>query len=155
MQLGDFGLAKWKTGDDPLQTRIMGTLGWDSIQAFVVICQIIYVLQNPKLLIKAKINKLCCYPCRYLAPEYAEEGIVSEGTDVYSFGVILIQLISGRLVGNSNNPEKHQQSLRQWVSSILYVFEYSLNSSIFIAFFEIFTITKKRNLTRFQFQWPW
>ncbi|KAG4392955.1 hypothetical protein GLYMA_04G242900v4 [Glycine max] len=25
--LGDFGLAKWKTGDDTLQTRIMGTLG--------------------------------------------------------------------------------------------------------------------------------
>ncbi|XP_057440109.1 proline-rich receptor-like protein kinase PERK14 [Lotus japonicus] len=80
--LGDFGLAKWKTGDDPLQTRIMGTLG-------------------------------------YLAPEYAEEGIVSEGTDVYSFGVILIQLISGRLVGNSNNPEKHQQSLRQWAEPII------------------------------------
>ncbi|KAG5045672.1 hypothetical protein JHK82_015059 [Glycine max] len=81
--LGDFGLAKWKTGDDTLQTRIMGTLG-------------------------------------YLAPEYAEDGIVSVGTDVYSYGIILLQLISGRQVGNSNNPEQQQQqSLRQWAEPMI------------------------------------
>ncbi|KAL2339704.1 hypothetical protein Fmac_007644 [Flemingia macrophylla] len=79
--LGDFGLAKWKTGDDTLQTRIMGTLG-------------------------------------YLAPEYAEDGIVSVGTDVYSYGIVLLQLISGRQVGNSTNPEQHQ-SLRQWAEPII------------------------------------
>ncbi|RDX62847.1 Proline-rich receptor-like protein kinase PERK8, partial [Mucuna pruriens] len=79
--LGDFGLAKWKTGDDTLRTRIMGTLG-------------------------------------YLAPEYAEDGIVSVGTDVYSYGIILLQLISGRRVGNSNNPEQ-QQSLRQWAKPMI------------------------------------
>ncbi|XP_061373360.1 proline-rich receptor-like protein kinase PERK14 [Gastrolobium bilobum] len=80
--LGDFGLAKWKNGDDTLQTRnIMGTLG-------------------------------------YLAPEYAEDGIVSVRTDVYSYGVILLQLISGRKVGNSNNPEQ-QQSLRQWAEPMI------------------------------------
>ncbi|KAL3026297.1 hypothetical protein AAZX31_04G223400 [Glycine max] len=77
--LGDFGLAKWKTGDDTLQTRIMGTLG-------------------------------------YLAPEYAEDGIVSVGTDVYSYGIIL--LISGRQVGNSKNPEQ-QQSLRLWAEPMI------------------------------------
>jgi len=27
MQLGDFGLAKWKTSNESPQTRIMGTLG--------------------------------------------------------------------------------------------------------------------------------
>lgn len=26
-QLGDFGLAKWKTSDDPVYTLILGTLG--------------------------------------------------------------------------------------------------------------------------------
>ncbi|XP_004502563.1 proline-rich receptor-like protein kinase PERK10 isoform X2 [Cicer arietinum] len=80
--LGDFGLAKWSTGDDPMQTRIMGTFG-------------------------------------YLAPEYAEDGIVSEGTDVYSYGVTLLQLISGRQVGNFNNPDQQQQSLRQWAEPII------------------------------------
>ncbi|BAT78737.1 hypothetical protein VIGAN_02146100 [Vigna angularis var. angularis] len=54
----------------------------------------------------------------YLAPEYAEDGIVSEGTDVYSYGIILLQLISGRQVGNSNNPEQ-QQSLRQWAEPMI------------------------------------
>ena len=26
-QLGDFGLAKWKTNNDPIYTRILGTFG--------------------------------------------------------------------------------------------------------------------------------
>ncbi|KAG4969475.1 hypothetical protein JHK82_035175 [Glycine max] len=72
--LGDFGLAKWKTSDNTLHTRIMGTLG-------------------------------------YLAPEYAEDGIVSVGVDVYAFGIILLQLITGRKPTSS--PEQHL-SLRQW-----------------------------------------
>lgn len=54
--------------------------------------------------------------CRYLAPEYAENGIVSVRTDVYAFGIVLIQLISGRKALDSNI-ENHQQSLRQWVRS--------------------------------------
>ncbi|XP_054789210.1 proline-rich receptor-like protein kinase PERK10 isoform X2 [Prosopis cineraria] len=79
--LGDFGLAKWKTGgDETMQTRIMGTSG-------------------------------------YLAPEYAEEGVVSVGTDVYAYGVVLLQLISGRKVGMSSNPE--QPSLRQWAEILI------------------------------------
>ncbi|KAG6626101.1 hypothetical protein CIPAW_15G024100 [Carya illinoinensis] len=71
--LGDFGLAKWKTSDDPVYTLILGTLG-------------------------------------YLAPEYAEEGIVSVRTYVYSFGIVLLQLISGRKVIDAN-VEDQQQSL--------------------------------------------
>ncbi|XP_066347264.1 inactive protein kinase SELMODRAFT_444075-like [Miscanthus floridulus] len=59
--LGDFGLAKWKAGDDNIQTRILGQTG-----------------------------------C--LAPEYAQYGMVSVRTDVYAFGIVLFQLISGRKV---------------------------------------------------------
>lgn len=59
--LGDFGLAKWKAGDDNIQTRILGQTG-------------------------------------YLAPEYAQYGMVSVRTDVYAFGIVLFQLISGRKV---------------------------------------------------------
>lgn len=55
---------------------------------------------------------------RYLAPEYAENGIVSVRTDVYSFGIVLIQLISGRKVVDSNRLDQ-QQSLRQWVGSLI------------------------------------
>ncbi|CAJ1971963.1 unnamed protein product [Sphenostylis stenocarpa] len=75
--LGDFGLAKWKTSDKILQTRIMGTLG-------------------------------------YLAPEYAEDGIVSVAADVYAYGIILLQLITGRKATSS--PEQNL-SLRQWAEA--------------------------------------
>lgn len=51
--------------------------------------------------------------CRYLAPEYAEFGIVSVRTDVYSFGVLLFQLISGRPVIDEDNG--HSQHILQWV----------------------------------------
>ncbi|GJZ84681.1 serine/threonine-protein kinase CDG1-like protein isoform X1, partial [Tanacetum coccineum] len=79
--LGDFGLAKWKTNGSPIQTRILGTLG-------------------------------------YLAPEYAENGMVSVRTDVYAYGITLIQLISGRKVV-SPNIEDHHQSLRQWAEPLV------------------------------------
>ncbi|KAL3513768.1 hypothetical protein ACH5RR_026485 [Cinchona calisaya] len=79
--LGDFGLAKWRTGEEDIYTRILGTLG-------------------------------------YLAPEYAENGIVSVRTDVYSFGIVLIQLMSGRKVVDSNRLDQ-QQSLRQWAVPLI------------------------------------
>lgn len=55
-------------------------------------------------------QKLAFGSCRYLAPEYAEEGIVSVRTYVYSFGIVLLQLISGRKVIDAN-VEDQQQSL--------------------------------------------
>ncbi|XP_073294798.1 serine/threonine-protein kinase CDG1-like [Primulina huaijiensis] len=79
--LADFGLAKWTTNVDDIQTRILGTLG-------------------------------------YLAPEYAENGIVSVRTDVYAFGIVLIQLISGRKAVDSTR-EDYQPSLRQWALSLI------------------------------------
>jgi serine/threonine protein kinase len=37
-----------------------------------------------------------CVPSGYLAPEYASFGIVSEKVDVYSFGIVLLEIVSGR-----------------------------------------------------------
>ncbi|XP_021605154.1 inactive protein kinase SELMODRAFT_444075 isoform X4 [Manihot esculenta] len=54
----------------------------------------------------------------YLAPEYAENGIVSVRTDVYAFGIILLQLISGQKVVDPKR-EKGQQSLRQWAEPLI------------------------------------
>jgi len=33
---------------------------------------------------------------RYFAPEYVMHGIVNEKTDIYSFGVLLLEIITGR-----------------------------------------------------------
>ncbi|KAJ0025054.1 hypothetical protein Pint_08040 [Pistacia integerrima] len=79
--LGDFGLARWKSTEDPVQTKILGTLG-------------------------------------YVAPEYAENGIVSVRTDVYAFGIVLIQLLSGRKVFDTNR-EEEQPSLREWAEPLI------------------------------------
>ncbi|CAL9763524.1 unnamed protein product [Musa acuminata subsp. burmannicoides] len=53
----------------------------------------------------------------YIAPEYAEFGIVSVRTDVYAFGIILFQLISGRRVLDEANG--HHQHLLQWVEPLV------------------------------------
>ncbi|KZV17353.1 inactive protein kinase [Dorcoceras hygrometricum] len=54
----------------------------------------------------------------YLAPEYRENGMCSPSTDVYAFGVILIQMISGRrdVVPTRDNPRK---SMRQWALPLI------------------------------------
>ncbi|XP_047976149.1 serine/threonine-protein kinase CDG1-like isoform X2 [Salvia hispanica] len=54
----------------------------------------------------------------YLAPEYAEDGIVSIRTDVYAFGVILIQLISGRRSIDLDR-DGQQVPLRQWAFPLI------------------------------------
>ena len=34
--------------------------------------------------------------CSYVAPEYASTGMLNERSDVYSFGILLMEIISGR-----------------------------------------------------------
>ncbi|KAI5064091.1 hypothetical protein GOP47_0020761 [Adiantum capillus-veneris] len=49
----------------------------------------------------------------YLAPEYAESGQVSWRADVYAFGVVLLELITGRKAIDLLRPPG-QQSLSEW-----------------------------------------
>jgi serine/threonine protein kinase len=53
-----------------------------------------------------------------LAPEYFMHGKVSDKIDVYAFGVVLLELLSGRKPINNESP-KGQESLVMWVSSFL------------------------------------
>ncbi|KAK6925515.1 Serine-threonine/tyrosine-protein kinase, catalytic domain [Dillenia turbinata] len=52
----------------------------------------------------------------YLAPEYAENGKVSTKTDVYAFGVVLLQLITGRWTTDARLGET---SLVGWARPLL------------------------------------
>uniref|UniRef100_A0A2P2JDS6 Serine/threonine-protein kinase CDG1 n=1 Tax=Rhizophora mucronata TaxID=61149 RepID=A0A2P2JDS6_RHIMU len=55
--------------------------------------------------------------CRYLAPEYAENGVVSVTTDIYAFGIDLLQLVSGRKAADTKGVDG--QSLRQWAELVI------------------------------------
>jgi len=55
----------------------------------------------------------------YLAPEYFMYGKVSDKIDVYAFGVVLLELISGREPIDSKTCEGHEISLVTWAKPIL------------------------------------
>ncbi|KAL5564418.1 hypothetical protein UlMin_028362 [Ulmus minor] len=51
----------------------------------------------------------------YLAPEYAIRGQVTRKADIYSFGVLLVEIVSGRCNTNKRLPAKEQYLLeRAW-----------------------------------------
>ncbi|KAL5714591.1 hypothetical protein ACHQM5_016529 [Ranunculus cassubicifolius] len=54
----------------------------------------------------------------YLAPEYFMYGKVNEKIDVYAFGVVLLEILSGRKPISNEYPEG-QQSLVMWATPIL------------------------------------
>ena len=50
----------------------------------------------------------------YLAPEYASSGKLTEKSDVFSYGVVLIELITGRQPYDLAEPFM-EEGLVQWV----------------------------------------
>ena len=52
--------------------------------------------------------------CRYLAPEYASSGKLTDRSDVFSFGVVLLELITGRKPVDTSQP-LGEESLVEWV----------------------------------------
>lgn len=62
--------------------------------------------------------------CRgYLAPEYVFEGRLSEKVDIYSFGVVLLEVVSGRKNIDPNvSPDKTY--LPRWVSAQIFFIQH-------------------------------
>ncbi|KAF7851394.1 hypothetical protein BT93_L4013 [Corymbia citriodora subsp. variegata] len=54
----------------------------------------------------------------YLAPEYFQHGKVSDKTDVYAFGVVLLELITGRKPIEANQPAG-EENLVLWAKPLL------------------------------------
>ncbi|XP_042435793.1 pto-interacting protein 1-like [Zingiber officinale] len=54
----------------------------------------------------------------YLAPEYFMYGKASNKIDVYAFGVVLLELLTGRMPINDNSP-KGQKSLVMWATQVI------------------------------------
>ncbi|KAL0464487.1 UNVERIFIED_CONTAM: Proline-rich receptor-like protein kinase PERK9 [Sesamum latifolium] len=60
----------------------------------------------------------CCCTFGYLAPEYFMHGKLNEKIDVYAFGVVLLELLSGRKPIDNGFPNG-QESLVMWAKHIL------------------------------------
>ena len=59
---------------------------------------------------------------RYLAPEYASSGKLTEKSDVFSFGVVLLELLTGRKPVDSSQP-LGPESLVEWVLTYMYILD--------------------------------
>ena len=53
-----------------------------------------------------------------MAPDYASSGKLTEKSDVFSFGVVLLELITGRKPVDASQPVG-DESLVEWVSYIV------------------------------------
>jgi serine/threonine protein kinase len=51
----------------------------------------------------------------YLVPEYATKGLVSEKIDIYSLGVLLLEIVSGKM-SIVRDETKKPMVLIEWVS---------------------------------------
>uniref|UniRef100_M4EKG9 Serine-threonine/tyrosine-protein kinase catalytic domain-containing protein n=1 Tax=Brassica campestris TaxID=3711 RepID=M4EKG9_BRACM len=68
---------------------------------------------------------------RYLAPEYFMHGIVDEKTDVFAFGVLLLEIITGRRAVDTAS----RQSIAMWVMILKLcksIFHFHLQSPVIL-----------------------
>jgi len=89
-------------------TRVMGTFGW------VKCCHISESSSIYDIIIQNSWLDFFFFS-RYMAPEYASCGKLTDRSDVFSFGVVLLELITGRKPVDASRP-LGDESLVEWVS---------------------------------------
>ncbi|MED6180567.1 hypothetical protein PIB30_011328 [Stylosanthes scabra] len=65
----------------------------------------------------------------YIAPEYASNGHFSIKSDVFSFGVLLLEIVSGRRNGDIHNGEEYAEHLISFVRFLSFTYQF-LNHKI-------------------------
>jgi serine/threonine protein kinase len=111
MQVSDFGLARIQAGSDShVSTRVVGTFGYIAAPFFRVWIATVVLVTD---------DDTNSFVSRYMAPEYATSGRVTERTDVYSFGVLLLELITGKKPVLTDEREPYDdETLVSWVRTL-------------------------------------
>ncbi|KAF7822508.1 cold-responsive protein kinase 1-like [Senna tora] len=99
-KISDFGLAKLIPANvTHVSTRVAGTMG-------IILLACAEIKQN---------YRLFCWGKGYLAPEYAIRGQLTRKADIYSFGVLLVEIVTGRCNTNARLPAGEQYLIeRTW-----------------------------------------
>ncbi|XP_064956142.1 probable serine/threonine-protein kinase At1g01540 isoform X1 [Musa acuminata AAA Group] len=113
-KVSDFGLAKLLgSGRTYVTTRVMGTFGFVN----TVFCN--FVIHGRSILLQGLINNISFFlACSYVAPEYASTGMLNESSDIYSFGILIMEIISGRSPVDYSRPPG-EVNLVDWLKTMV------------------------------------
>jgi serine/threonine protein kinase len=90
-KVSDFGLAKLLNSDKShINTRVMGTYGY-IVVPFIILHCLLLCSSGVKF-----ANFFSQPDTRYVAPEYANSGMLNEKSDIYSLGVVLLESVTAR-----------------------------------------------------------
>lgn len=70
--------------------------------------------------------------CSYVAPEYANTGLLNEKSDIYSFGVLLLEAVTGRDPVDYGRPANEVQNFQKLCLLFLRVSSFSSSPSLLL-----------------------
>ncbi|RWW32287.1 hypothetical protein GW17_00003049 [Ensete ventricosum] len=112
-KVSDFGLAKLLgSGRTYVTTRVMGTFGFVN----TVFCN--FVIHGRSISLQGLISNISFFlVSSYVAPEYASTGMLNESSDIYSFGILIMEIISGRSPVDYSRPPG-EVNLVDWLKTM-------------------------------------
>lgn len=122
-KISDFGLARLlPENQSHVSTKFAGTLYVYLFQTrflFHSCCKVKIWTKNSEPIVFTHIVELNACIRGYTAPEYAVHGHLSEKVDTYSFGVVILETISGRRISDVDM-ESDTQYLLDEVNALLW-----------------------------------